>query len=111
MRVAGKSRRARFLSALGSRQMPMCTRPLTVWGVAVTGSLFWLHGTMTVTMWVDVCERLYSTGRHNRNNEKHTRDVIQHRFYPDEGPNRCQPVLIEQPVSPLELDHRRRYYK
>ena len=99
MRAAGKSRRARFLSGLGSRQMPVCTSPVTERGVAVAQSIVWLHSIVPLTMRVDVCERLYSTGRHHRYDEEHTCDVTQHRFYPDEGPNRCQPVLTEQPTA------------
>ena len=106
MRAADARGQARCISRLTPGQMPVGALPLSmsmsmsllVCGVAVEPSLVWLacsvwlEGSVIGTLRVHVCERRRSAGRHQRRDEQHIRDALDHDFYPDEGPSRCQPT-------------------
>ena len=100
MRAADARGQARCISRLTPGQMPVGALPLSmsmsmsplVCGVAVEPSLVWLEGSVIGTSRVHVCERRRSAGRHQRRDEQHIRDALDHDFYPDEGPSRCQPT-------------------
>ena len=74
-------------------RMPVGALPLMVCGLAVGRSLSCPRRIVVVAMWVDVCERCRSASRHQRPDEQHTHNPMDHHFYPDEGPSRCQPAV------------------
>ena len=92
MQAADERGRARSVSRRLQFQMPVGALLLMMCGVAVGQNLFGLRCSAVVAMCVHVCERRRPAGRHQRHGEQQMRHALDHRFYPDHGPTRCQPA-------------------
>ena len=77
--------RAGCIRHMAPGRMPVGALSLMVCGLAVGRSLSCPRCTVVVAMWVDVCERCRSAGRHQRPDEQHTHNPMDHHFYLDQG--------------------------
>ena len=98
--------RVRCIRRLTLGQMPVGALPLMVCGVVVGPSVFcrWRSGMGALR--VNVSERRRSADRHQRHDEQHMRDALEHHFYPDQGPTRCQ-LLSRNRVRMVGPGHQR----
>lgn len=110
MRLADERRRARSLSRLppGRMRVGALTLGMVVFGGAVRQGLGRLRCRVLMVRRVNVCERRRSPGRDQHRDEQHMRDALEHHFYRDDGPRRCQPVAPQPgPQRPAAIACRR----